>query len=153
MKVEYINPFIESLSDYWNEKFGSEPSRGDIGVSKGDVNVREFAAFTGFSGAVQGIIVLHVPIKTALAIASRFEKQDIKVVDESVSDHLKTVIKAIAAEAKEKFPGGGADIKMSGAAVLRANEFAEKYSGGVWLEMPLDSEIGDAKLRVALAGD
>jgi len=151
MKVEYINPFIESLSSYWSGKLGCEVDRGDLGVSKGEVNVREFAAFTGFSGAVQGIIVLHVPIKTALAIASKLERKEVKVVDETVSDHLKLVIKDIASAAKEKFPAGD-DIKMSGVAVLRSNEFAEKYSGGVWLEMPCDSELGDLKLRVALAG-
>jgi CheY-specific phosphatase CheX len=150
MNVEYINPFIESVSNYFKSKLGAEASRGDLGVSKGEVNVREFAAFIGYSGSVQGIVAIFIPVKTALGIASFMEKKDVKVVDDSVNEHLKVVIKAIAADAKDHFPAGG-DIKMSSSAVLRGSEFAEKYKGGTWLEMAFDSSIGDFKLRVALA--
>lgn len=151
MNVEYINPFIESLSNYFTSKLGCEADRGDLGVSKGEVNVREFAAFIGYSGSVQGIVAILFPVKTALAIASKIEKKQVVIVDETVNDHLKTVIKAISADAKGHFPEGG-DIKMTSSDVLRGTEFAEKYKGGTWLEMPFDSELGDLKLRVALAG-
>ena len=52
--------------------------------------------------------------------------------------------------AKSSFPDAGAGIKATSPIILRGSEFAEKYPGGVWLEMPFDSELGDLKLRVSL---
>jgi CheY-specific phosphatase CheX len=150
MNVEYINPFIEAAEGFFSGKLKAPATQGETGISKGDVNVREFAAFVGFGGAVQGIVAMLVPVKTALAITSALERTQVVVVDDTVTNYLGDIIAAIAKDARNNFPDGGSGIKQTGSMVLCGSEFSEKYPGGVWLEVPFDSELGDFKLRVAL---
>lgn len=150
MNVEYINPFIESLDNFFKVKLKSMVQRGDVGVSKGEVNVRDFCAYLGYNGSVQGIVTILIPVNTALKIASVFEKQQIVVVDDTVTTHLANMVQAIAILAKSSFPDAGAGIKATNAVVCRASEFIEKYPGGVWLQMPFETDFGDLILRVSL---
>lgn len=149
MNVQYINPFIEAFDSFFKEKLKSTVKQGELGVSKGEINVREFAAIVGYGGAVQGIIAMVFPVKTALGIASAIERTQVVVVDNTVTDHLGNIVYAVARDAKAKFPGGE-NIQQTQFAVMRGSEFMEKYPGGVWLEVPFDTDFGDLKLRVAL---
>ena len=151
MNVEYINPFVKSVDTYFSGTLKADVTQGDLGVSKGDVNPREFAAIVGFKGVVEGIIAMFFPIKTALGITSKIEAKQVVIVDDKVTDTIAAVILNVVKEAKENFPADDTGaIQVTNAAVLRGSEFAEKYPGGVWLEMPFNCKLGEFKLRVAL---
>lgn len=151
MNVEYINPFVASVHSYFANTLKAELTQGALGVSKGEVNPREFAAIVGFNGIVEGIIAMFFPIKTALGITSKIHQKQVVIVDEKVTNAIAEVILKIVKEAKENFPTDDVNaINVTNAEVLRGSEFATNYPGGVWLEMPFNGKLGELKLRVAL---
>jgi CheY-specific phosphatase CheX len=151
MNVEYINPFIESLDSYFKTSLKTEATRGTLGVSKGEVDVRDFAVLIGLSGEVQGVVSLAISVKTALAIASKAQHKQVVIIDDTVNVALAEMIRSVAIDAKKHFPEG-TNITLSASLVLRGAEYSQRYPGGVWLEVPFASPMGEIKLRVALKG-
>ncbi len=49
MKVEYINPFIESVYDLFTTMLGAEAKRGDVGFSKDVPPSRDISRFRRIS--------------------------------------------------------------------------------------------------------
>ncbi len=68
MKVENINPFIESVYDLFNTMLNVKAQRKEIGIAKSSTNPRDIMALIGISGRVRGMVALAFPVSTALAM-------------------------------------------------------------------------------------
>lgn len=150
MKVEYINPFIESVYELFSKMLSSKATRGDIGLCRGEGNPRDIMALIGLSGPARGTVALAFPTPTALAMASRLVGMDIRVMDETVSDAVAELVNIVAGSAKAKFNGkGGTPIDLSLPTVVRGNSYSIDYpSTAVWLEVAFSSDLGPFNLRV-----
>lgn len=150
MKVEYINPFIESVYDLFSTMLSAKVTRGDIGVGKGEGSPRDIMALIGLSGPARGMVALAFPVETALAMVNRLLGTETRVVDDTVSDAMAELVNIVAGGAKAKFPTEGATpIDLSLPTVVRGNSYNVDYpSGSVWLEVPFESDLGSFALRV-----
>jgi len=155
MKVEYINPFIESVYGLFSTMMESEVQRGEIGVSAGASNPRDMVAIIGLSGPARGTVALSFPSGTALRMVSRLLGSETRVVDESVSDGVAEIVSIVAGNAKARLTqDGGTPIDLSLPAVLRGNDFSVQYpSQSVWLEVPFTSDLGPFCLRVTFEAE
>lgn len=156
MKVEYINPFIESVYDLFSTMLNSEARRGDVGLlKKKETNPRDIMALIGLSGVARGMVALTFPVNTALAMVNRLLSSDITVIDDTVSDAVAEIVNIIAGGAKAKFPSAdGKPIDLSLPTVVRGNGYNVDYpSKAVWLEVPFTSELGPFTLRVTFELD
>ncbi len=150
MKVEYINPFIESVDDLFNTMLSAKVKRGKIGVTTGSNNPREIVAIIGLSGPARGTVALSFPTATALNLVNQLLGLDTHIVDESVSDGVAELVNIVAGSAKAKLVSdNAAPIDLSLPTVLRGNDFTVEYpSQSVWLEVPFTSDLGPFSLRV-----
>lgn len=149
MKVEYINPFIESVYDLFGTMLSAKVKRGDIGVGSGEGNPRDLMAMIGLSGPARGMVALAFPVDTALTMVNRLLGTETRVVDDSVSDAMAELVNIVAGGAKAKFPIDGPPIDLSLPTVVRGNSYNIDYpTGSVWLEVPFESELGGFLLRV-----
>lgn len=150
MKVEYINPFIESVRDLFSTMLNAQAKRGNVGVCHGESNPRDIMALIGLSGPARGIVALSFPASTALAIVNRLLGSDTRVIDDTVSDAIAEVVNIVAGGAKAKFRiGDGSPIDLSLPTVLRGSSYTVDYpSGSVWLEVPFESDLGPFSMRV-----
>ena len=148
MKVEYINPFVESVDNFFSTMLNCQCKRGDVGVSSSSVPSLEVVALIGLSGPAQGIVSLAFPVATALAIVSRMLGTQLQVMDATVSDGIAEVVNIIAGNAKSKFTLD-TPVKLGLPSVIRGNSFNIDYpSKATWLEIPFSSGIGPFVLRV-----
>ena len=150
MKVEYINPFLESAFEMFDRMLKVQAQRGDVTVTKGAANPREIMAIIGLSGAVRGTVALAFPTGTALALVGRLLEQELRVVDETVSDGLAEFVNIVAGNAKSRMARNGqAIIDLSLPTVLRGSSFQVDHpSNATWLEVPFTSDLGPFTLRV-----
>lgn len=150
MKVEYINPFIESVYELFSTMLSSKASRGDVGVSDGKANPRDIMALIGLSGPARGMVALAFPVETALTIVNRLLGTESRVLDDTVSDAIAEVVNIVAGGAKAKFKlGSGPPIDLSLPTVVRGNSFSVDYpSKSIWLEVPFNSDLGPFTMRV-----
>jgi chemotaxis protein CheX len=154
MKVEYINPFIESVTDFFGSMLGQDVSRGDLEVSSGgSSNPRDIMAVVGFSGPARGTVALCCPTKTALSVINTLLGVDNTVVDETVTDGVAEVVNIIGGNAKARLTKGRNEvIDLSLPTVVRGTGFTvEHQSEAVWLTVPFCSGLGEFELRVSLA--
>ena len=149
MKVEYINPFIESVYDLYTTMLSAEAKRGDIGLA-GEANPRDIMALIGLSGKARGMVALSFPVDTALNMVNRLLGTEIRLVDDTVSDAIAEMVNIVAGGAKAKVNiGGGPPLDLSLPTVVRGNSYNVDYpSGSVWLEVPFESDLGSFHLRV-----
>ncbi len=127
MKVEYVNPFIESVYELFTTMLASKAIRGDIEVSKGgaDANPQEITALIGISGRARGMVSLSFPSTTALNMVNRLLGVDIKTMDDTVSDAVAELVNIVAGGAKAKFPsiGDGEPMALSLPTVVRGSGY------------------------------
>lgn len=151
MKVEYINPFIESVYDLFSTMLNAKAVRGDVGVARGEMtNPRDIMALIGLSGPVRGMVALAFPLSTAIEMVNRLLGTELRVVDDTVSDAIAEMVNIVAGGAKAKLSGAqSTPIDLSLPTVVRGNSFNVDYpSGSVWLEVPFNSDLGEFNLRV-----
>jgi chemotaxis protein CheX len=152
MKVEYINPFIESVHDLFLAMLSCEAKRGDINLSKEIPPCRDIVALIGLSGQTRGIVALSFPVTTALAMVGRLLKSEVLVVDETVKDGVAEIVNIVAGGAKVKLGlKDGPPIELSLPTVVRGNSYSVDYpSRSIWLDIPFTSELGPFSLRVTI---
>jgi len=150
MKVEYINPFIESVFDVFTTMLSSQATRGGVGVSKGKTDSRDIMAIIGLSGEARGMVALSFPTPTALAMVSRLLGTALVIVDETVYDGLAELVNMVAGSAKAKFANSvSVPIALSLPTVIRGSDFSVNHpSQATWLDVPFSSELGTFNLRV-----
>ena len=150
MKVEYINPFIESTYDLFSTMLGSKAVRGDVGIANPEANPRDIMALIGLSGMARGMVALSFPVDTALNMVNKLLSTDIRAVDDTVSDAIAEMVNIVAGGAKSKLSGDDRPpIDLSLPTVVRGNSYNVEYpSGSVWLEVPFNSDLGSFTLRV-----
>lgn len=153
MRVEYINPFIESVYDLFKTMLSSTAKRGEVGVFKDAPNPRDIMGLIGLSGPARGMVALSFPIGTALNMVNRLLGTETKVIDDTVSDAVAELVNIIAGGAKARFPTeDGVPIDLSLPTVVRGNSYNVDYpSGSAWLEVPFESDLGFFSLRVTFS--
>lgn len=155
MKVEYINPFIESVHELFSTMFECEATRGDVGVCREVPPSRDIVAIITLSGPARGIVALSFPVKTALAMVGRMLGTEMHIIDDAVWDGLAELVNIVAGGAKAKFVRGeGRPIQLSLPTVVRGHSYAVDHpSNSAWLEVPFESDLGPFSLRVTFEPD
>lgn len=150
MKVEYINPFIESVCDLFATMLGCQTECGNVGLAKGIEGPQEITALIGLSGPVRGTVAMLIPEKTALAMVSRLLGMEIDAVDDTVSDALGELVNIVAGGAKAKLHDeDGKPIDLSLPNVVRGPDHIVDYPlHSTWLNVPFTSDLGPFSLRV-----
>lgn len=71
MKVEYVNPFLESSIDIFKQVCNSSIIKNQLYVKQGFIKLKDVTVTIGITGDVKGNIVINFDKGTAMTIASR----------------------------------------------------------------------------------
>jgi chemotaxis protein CheX len=74
MRVEYINPFVESAFNVLKEYVGNEVKRGEIGLTP-SMTIMGVAAMVGLAGDVEGRVLIDMTLETALKVAGSMNSE------------------------------------------------------------------------------
>ncbi|MEW6238600.1 MAG: chemotaxis protein CheX [Candidatus Omnitrophota bacterium] len=154
MNNNYINPFVESVCDFFSTMLGSEVKRGDIRLTRRQpVGAREIAVKIQFAGTTNGILVFFLPAATAIEVAHRFIGLDMETVDDCVLDAVSEFANIVAGGAKSRIQAGlnGPPLDLSLPEIIRdSHNFTQILSRSAWLEVPFASEIGPFEILIHL---
>ena len=152
IRVEYVNPFIESVSNMFKTMLNTQVNREDPGVVKHLAPSLDIVALIGLSGGIRGLVALAFPVRTVLAMVSKAYGTEIVVVDDRVLDAVAEFVNVVAGGAQARFSDGAdTPIDLSLPAVIRGREFGIVYpSLGTWIEVPFESELGRFVFRVTM---
>lgn len=155
MRVEYINPFIESIDEFFTTMLKATVKRAAISVTR-DMEVSgSIRALIGLSGKVRGTVVLTMNDDTAAGILKCLLGSDVPLDDDSIKDGVAETVNIIAGGAKAKFHiNDGSAINLSLPTVIRGQQVRVDHpSNAIWLEVPFESSLGNFTLKVSFDGE
>jgi len=74
MRVEYINPFVESTFDMLTQCVGSGVKRGELSLKPTSKEISGVAVLVGLAGDVEGRVLLDMTKETAIYVADGMTK-------------------------------------------------------------------------------
>lgn len=150
MNVEYINPFVVSVTEFFNTMLGVNVERTSIGIAAELSATDGFRAIIGLSGAICGTVVLVLPMNTGNQLVKRLLCSEEVPDEDTLRDGVSEAVNIIAGNAKARLPQkDGRSISLSLPTVISGN--------GVKIECPSDtavvdigfkSDLGDFSLKI-----
>jgi len=71
MRVEYVNPFVESALSVLSDTLSTKVEKGKLYLKSSSIEIMGVASIVGLAGDVEGRIILDMTEQTAIAVASR----------------------------------------------------------------------------------
>jgi chemotaxis protein CheX len=102
MRVEYINPFVESAFGVLKEVLNSEVKRGEIYLKPTSMSIMGVAALVGLAGDVEGRVLFDMSKDTALHVAGAMNSEEFTVLDELGKATIQELANMITAQAVTK---------------------------------------------------
>ena len=100
MRVEYINPFITSLSNAFLTMLGCEVHRGPISLKDDHSPKYDISGIIGLSGKAIGTVVLSLSEAVAVKAASTMLMCDMDEINDDVIDAVGELTNMVAGAAK-----------------------------------------------------
>ena len=156
MRVEYINPFVETSYRVLKDVLGgADVKRGDLYLKSTAMPVMGVAALVGLADDVEGRVLFDMNMETALNIASKMNEERLPEFDDLAKATISELANIITAQAVTKLHELGfkfdltpptlfAGEKMEIAALGGTNENVEA------LIVPLITEYGKIEVNVAI---
>ena len=102
MRVEYINPFVESAFNILREVLNAEITRGELYLKSASQPVLGVAAIVGLAGDVEGRVLFDMSRPTAIAIASAMNGEELSELDDLGKATITELANMITAQAVTK---------------------------------------------------
>lgn len=151
MNVEYINPFIQSVTEFFTSMLGAQVDFMTIARTDPAIDETKINAFIGLSGAVVATVVISLPLGTAQNLVRSFVSINEMPDAETLRDGVAEAVNIIAGSAKTRLPmaqHGG--ISLSLPTVISGTQISIEYpKNAVLVEVPFESNLGVFSLRVA----
>lgn len=162
MRVEYINPFVETSYQILKEVLGGATvTRGDLYLKSTAMPVMGVAAFVGLAGDVEGRVLFDMTMDTALNIASAMNFEKMTVFDDMVKATISELANLITAQAVTKLHDLGFKFDLTPPALFAGEKMEIAAMGGFKsgtgnaesveaLIFPLITDCGKVEVNVAI---
>ena len=156
MRVEYINPFVETSYRVLKEVLGgAEVKRGDLYLKSTAIPVMGVAALVGLAGDVEGRVLFDMSFETALNIASEMNMEKLTAFDDLAKATISELANLITAQAVTKLHDLGFKFDLTPPALFAGEKMEIAALGGTSdsveaLIVPLITEFGKIEVNVAI---
>jgi chemotaxis protein CheX len=141
---------VEGVDSVFETMLDVQPKRCPVRIARGNGEGSALTSLVGFSGQVQGVVVLRFPPSTALQLAGRMLGTQMGQMNDEVIDAIAEIVNMVAGSAKAKF-GCDPPLELGLPTVVDGSDYRVKYpSKSVWLQVPFESEAGKFALEVTV---
>ena len=150
MRVEYINPFVETAYSVLKEVLGGEVKRGDLYLKSTSMPVMGVAALVGLAGDVEGRVLFDMSLETALKVASKMNDEELPVFDELAKATITELANLITAQAVTKLHELGFKFDLTPPALFTGEKMEVSVQNVEALIVPMITEQGKMEVNVAI---
>ena len=150
MRVEYINPFVETAYNVLKEVLGGEVKRGDLYLKSTSMPVMGVATLVGLAGDVEGRVLFDMSMETALRIASQMNGEELPVFDELAKATSTELANLITAQAVTKLHELGFRFDLTPPALFTGERMEISVQNVEALIVPMITEQGKLEVNVAI---
>ena len=156
MRVEYINPFVETSYRVLKEVLeGADVKRGDLYLKSTALPVMGVAALVGLAGDVEGRVLFDMSFETALNIASKMNGETMTEFDDMAKATISELANIITGQAVTKLHELGFKFDLTPPALFAGENMEIAALGGTTesveaLIVPLVTDCGKIEVNVAI---
>lgn len=150
MRVEYINPFVETAYSILVEVLGGEVKRDNLFLKSTSMPVMGVAALVGLAGDVEGRVLFDMSMETALSIASKMNDERIDTFDELAKATITELANLITAQAVTKLHELGFKFDLTPPALFTGERMEISDQNVEALIVPMITEQGKIEVNVAI---
>ncbi|MCL2880175.1 MAG: chemotaxis protein CheX [Treponema sp.] len=152
MRVEYINPFVESAFSVLKEVMNSEVKRGEIYLKPTSMAIKGVAALVGLAGDVEGRVLFDMTKETALKVAGAMNQEEFTVLDEMAKATIQELANMITAQAVTKLHDIGFKFDLTPPALFTGENMEVSTNMGEVEALIVPMEMGaNGKIEVNVA--
>lgn len=150
MRVEYINPFVESAYNVLSEVLGTEIKRGNLFLKSATKPVMGVAAIVGLAGEVEGRVLFDMAKPTAIKIASVMNQEEMTELDDLAKATITELANMITAQAVTKLHELGFRFDLTPPALITGDNMEVSDQEVEALIVPMESVHGSIEINVAV---
>ena len=152
MRVEYINPFVESTYSVLKEVLKSDVKRGEIYLKPTSMTIMGVAALVGLAGDVEGRVLFDMDKDTALHIAGAMNGEKFTNLDELGKATIQELANMITAQAVTKLYDLGFKFDLTPPALFTGENMEVSTNLGEVEALIVPMELGaNGKIEVNVA--
>jgi chemotaxis protein CheX len=152
MRVEYINPFVESTFSVLKEVLNSDVKRGDIFLKPTSMKIMGVAALVGLAGDVEGRVLFDMTKESALHIAGAMNGEVFTTLDELAKATIQELANMITAQAVTKLHDLGFKFDLTPPALFTGENMEVSTNLGEVEALIVPMELGaNGKIEVNVA--
>ena len=150
MRVEYINPFVESSVSVLKEALGLQVRRENVSLKAKAQPVLDVAVIVGLVGQVEGRVIFDLDTQTAINIASRMNDEAMTEFDELAKATITELGNMITGRAVTKLSELGYKFDVTPPAIFTGSNMEISDVNIEALVVPIDTDLGRVEINVAL---
>jgi chemotaxis protein CheX len=152
MRVEYINPFVESAFSVLKEVLNAEVKRGEIYLKPTTMSIQGVAALVGLAGDVEGRVLFDMTKDTALHVAGAMNQEEFSTFDELAKATIQELANMITAQAVTKLHDLGFKFDLTPPALFTGDNMEVSTNLGDVEALIVPMELGNnGKIEVNVA--
>jgi chemotaxis protein CheX len=152
MRVEYINPFVESAFTVLKEVMNSDIKRGEIYLKPTSMAIMGVAALVGLAGDVEGRVLFDMTKDTALKVAGAMNMEEFTALDEMAKATIQELANMITAQAVTKLHDIGFKFDLTPPALFTGDNMEVSSNLGDVEALIVPMEMGpNGKIEVNVA--
>jgi chemotaxis protein CheX len=150
MRVEYINPFVESAYSILKEVLNTKITRGELYLKATSQPVLGVTAIVGLAGDVEGRVLIDMSAETAIKIASAMNNENFKELTELAKATITELANMIVAQAVTKLSELGFKFDLTPPTIFTGKNMEITDFDVEALIVPIDMTEGKLEINVAL---
>lgn len=150
MRVEYINPFVESAFNVLKEVLNCDVRRGELFLKSTSMPVMGVAALVGLAGDVEGRVLFDMSKDTALKVASVMNGEQLPALDDLAKATITELANMITAQAVTKLHDLGFQFDLTPPAIFTGDNMEVTSSDVEALIVPMETSYGKIEINVAI---
>ncbi|MCL2042972.1 MAG: chemotaxis protein CheX [Treponema sp.] len=152
MRVEYINPFVESAFNVLKEVMDVDVKRGEIYLKSTSMSIQGVAALVGLAGGVEGRVLFDMTKDTALYVAGAMNQETFTAFDELAKATIQELANMITAQAVTKLHDLGFKFDLTPPALFTGENMEVSTNLGDVEALIVPMDLGDnGKIEVNVA--
>lgn len=150
MRIEFINPFVESSVEIIEEVSGAKVERQEIVLRNKITKISGIAAIIGVIGEADGRLLFDMTEETALNVASAMNDEKLTEMNTLTRETLTELANMITGKAITKLHAMGFKFKMTPPSLVTGRDMSITDLGVEVLVVPLKTSLGEIEVNIAL---
>ena len=150
MKVQILNPFLESINSVVSQEIGEEVQRGELRLNNQSCTTDEVTTLISMVGEMEGNVVFSLNRGTAMAAVTRMLGEEVTEFSDLAQSGVTELGNVIVGQASVRLARAGYQTNISPPTLILGAGATLSTLDYPRLEVPLLTEIGQITVHLAL---